>query len=105
MKFIVSLGYFLVWYIRGDVLKLLLSREAKLFDSPLFIIKSFISILTGYLLLHNHYIIGKDMISLLFGIMITLEPVSISGFKSGFSQIEASIIGGSITGSMMFYLK
>jgi hypothetical protein len=82
--------------------RLLLSREAKLFDSPLFIIKSFMSILTGYLLLHNHYIIGKDMISVLFGIMIALEPVSVSGFKSGFSQIEASIIGGTITALIIY---
>lgn len=84
-------------------MRLLLSKEAKLFDSPLFIIKSFISILTGYLIFHNHYIISKDMISVLFGIMISLEPVSISGFKSGFDQIKASLIGGSITAIIIYF--
>lgn len=84
-------------------MRLLLSREAKLFDSELFIFKVFVSILTGYVLFHNHSIIGKDMISVLFGIMLSLEPVSVSGFKSGLGQIEASIIGGSISAIIIYF--
>jgi len=83
--------------------RLLLSREAKLFDSELFIFKVFVSILTGYVLFHNHSIIGKDMISVLFGIMLSLEPVSVSGFKSGLGQIEASIIGGSVSAIIIYF--
>lgn len=74
--------------------KILLSREAMLFDSPLYILKSFMSVMTAYLLFHNHPIIGKDMISLLFGMMLTLEPVTVSGLKSGISQLKASWLGG-----------
>ena len=84
-------------------MRLLLSREAKLFDSELFIFKVFVSILTGYVLFHNHSIIGKDMISVLFGIMLSLEPVSVSGFKSGLGQIEASIIGGSVSAIIIYF--
>ncbi|MBF4693861.1 aromatic acid exporter family protein [Fusibacter ferrireducens] len=74
--------------------RLLLSREAMLFDSPLYILKSFLSVMTAYLIFHNHSIIGKDMISLLFGMMLTLEPVTVSGIKSGISQLKASWLGG-----------
>jgi len=83
--------------------RLLLSREAKLFDSELFIFKVFVSILTGYVLFHNNSIIGKDMISVLFGIMISLEPVSVSGFKSGLGQIEASVVGGCISAVIIYF--
>ncbi|GAU79383.1 aromatic acid exporter family protein [Fusibacter sp. 3D3] len=74
--------------------RILLSREAMLFDSPLYILKSFMSVMTAYLLFHNHSIIGKDMISLLFGMMLTLEPVTVSGLRSGISQLKASWLGG-----------
>jgi len=74
-----------------------LSREALLFDSPLYIFKSFLSVLTAYLLFSNSALIGKDMISVLFGMMLTLEPVNISGIKSGFDQIKATFLGGVIS--------
>lgn len=84
-------------------MKVLLSRQAKQFDSPLFILKSFLAIMTGYVLFHNHSIIGKDMISVLFGIMLSMEPVSVSGFKSGLSQIKATIIGGTISAIIIYF--
>ncbi len=77
--------------------RLLLSREAMLLDSPLYIAKSFLSVLTAYLLFSRHSIIGKDMISVLFGMMLTLEPIMISGLRSGISQIKASWVGGVTT--------
>ena len=76
---------------------ILLSREAMLFDSPLYIIKSFLAVMTAYLLFSKHSIIGKDMISLLFGMMLTLEPVNVSGLKSGLAQVKASWLGGVTT--------
>ncbi len=84
-------------------MKLLLSRQAKQFDSPLFILKSFLAIMTGYVLFHDHSIVGKDMISVLFGIMLSMEPVSVSGFKSGLSQIKATIIGGTISAIIIYF--
>lgn len=81
--------------------KLKLSRQAMLFDSYLYVAKGFLSILTGYLLFHNHSIIGKDMISLLFAMMLTLEPVNILGIKTGFDQIKASILGGLVTAALV----
>jgi|GEM_PF-2274425 len=67
-----------------------------LFDSPLYILKAFIGVLTAYLLLSNNPIIGKDMISVLFGMMLTLEPVNITGLKSGREQIQSTLIGGAV---------
>lgn len=78
-------------------MRITLSREAKLFGSRVFMIKVFLSLLTAFYLFHNNSLIGKDMISLLFGIMLALEPVSVSGIRSGFSQIKASIIGGLVS--------
>ena len=74
-----------------------LSEEAMLFDSPLYIIKGFVSVFTAYALFSQHPLIGKDMISVLFGMMMTLEPVNVSGIKSGLSQIKASVLGGLVT--------
>jgi hypothetical protein len=84
-------------------MRILLSRQAKQFDSPLFILKSFLAIFTGYILFHDHNIIGKDMISVLFGIMLSMEPVSVSGFKSGLRQIKATIIGGTISAIIIYF--
>jgi len=77
--------------------KIKLGRQATLFDSYQYVLKGFLSIFTGYILFHNHPIMGKDMISLLFGMMLTLEPVNIIGIKSGLDQIKATVLGGIVT--------
>lgn len=77
--------------------RLKLSKEALLFDSPLYLLKSFLAVMVGYVLFSHHEIIGRDMISLLFGMMLTLEPVSVSGLKSGIAQFQATILGGVVT--------
>lgn len=76
---------------------ILMKREAVLFDAPLFILKTFIAIMAGYILFNNHPLIGKDMISVLFGLVLTLQPVNVSGLKSGWDQVSASLIGGVVT--------
>ena len=83
--------------IRRFLKKLIFSREAVLFDAPLFVLKAFIALFAGYALFRNHSFISKGMISLMLGIVLTLEPVNISGLKNGFDQITASLIGGVIT--------
>lgn len=74
--------------------KLLLNREARLFDSHLYILKGFLGVLIGYVLFETHSFIGRDMISLLFGMMLALEPVNTTGLKSGLNQVKASLVGG-----------
>ncbi|MCD4713929.1 MAG: hypothetical protein K8R73_11645 [Clostridiales bacterium] len=83
--------------------RILLSREAMLFDSPLYILKGFLSMMTAYFLFNDHYIIGKDMISVFFGMMMTLEPVNVSGLKSGFGQVQATILGGVVTAVIIYF--
>ncbi len=78
-------------------IKWTLGREAMLFDSPLYILKAFSGVLTAYVLFKDHPIVGRDMISVLFGMMLTLEPVNRSGCKIAFEQIEASAMGGLVT--------
>ncbi len=77
--------------------RLRLNRQANLFDSWYYVMKSFLGIMTGYVLFSTNSIVGRDMISLLFGMMLCLEPVNASGVKSGISQFKATIIGGIIT--------
>ena len=83
--------------IKGLIDKIKLGRQATLFDSYLYVVKGFLSIFTGYVLFHNHSVLGNDMISLLFGMMLTLEPVNTVGIKSGFNQIRATVLGGIVT--------
>lgn len=68
-------------------------REASLFDAKLYVLKSFVAVLTAYGIGHQLPIVQKDMISILFGLMMTLEPVTVTGIRSGVNQIIATILG------------
>ncbi len=81
--------------------KIFWKREMTLFDTGIFILKSFVTIFAGYAVFSSNSYLGKDMISLLFGAMLTLEPVNISGLKKGFEQIYASVIGGVIAAAIV----
>ncbi len=76
---------------------LFLGREAKRFDSPLYIAKSFVGVFAAYAIFSNHPLIGRDMISLLFGMMLTLEPVAMTGFRVAVDQLKATVLGGLVT--------
>lgn len=71
-----------------------LKKEAWLFDSRLYILKTFLSVLTAYAIsLLSPNLLRKDMISLLFGLILTLEPVTVTGIRSGLDQIYATTLG------------
>lgn len=74
-----------------------LKKEANLLDSKLFILKTFLAISTAYLLTSQVDFISRDMISVLFGLVLTLEPVNAMGIKNGWDQIFASFIGATAT--------
>jgi hypothetical protein len=76
---------------------ILLKKEAYLFDTKLYIAKAFISVLTAYAIVRNLPLVNKDMISVLFGLMMTLEPVTVTGIRSGLNQITATILGALAT--------
>ena len=77
-------------------IKFKLSKEALLFDSPLYIAKAFLGVMLAYGLLGKTEFVGRDMISVLFGMMLTLEPSSVAGIKSGVGQIKGTLLGGVI---------
>lgn len=77
--------------------KMQLSKEAVLFDSKLYIIKSVLAIATGYLIGKAMPIARIDMISVLLGVMYNLQPTNISGVKSCIEQLEASTLGAACT--------
>ncbi|TCT16305.1 hypothetical protein EDC18_102322 [Natranaerovirga pectinivora] len=74
-----------------------LKKEAHLFDTKIYLIKSFVSVFTAYIIAVNSPILRLDIISILFGLMMTLEPVTVSGIKSGWDQIYSTAIGASST--------
>jgi len=75
----------------------LLDKEAYLFDAKLYILKAFASVLTAYAVVTHLPLVNKDMISVLFGLMMTLEPVTVTGIRSGFRQITATLMGALAT--------
>ncbi len=84
--------------------RIVLSENAKLFDTREYLFKTFIAVLIGaYIGSVNDYV-SKDMISLLFGMMLTLEPVNMAGIRSGISQIEATLIGAVVTAIVVVIL-
>lgn len=80
---------------------LVLNKEARLFDTKEFIIKTFVAVLLGSFVGRWVPYVSKDMISLLFGMILTIEPVNMTGIRSGLKQVEATIIGAMITGIIL----
>lgn len=80
------------------VMKLfLLNREANLFDAKLYILKALIAVLFAYAIAQRLPLVHKDLISVLFGLMMTLEPVTVTGIRSGLKQITATLLGALVT--------
>lgn len=75
-----------------------LPKEAMLLNTPSFIIKTALAMFFGFLIGGLIPIVNRDMISFLFGLVLTLEPVNITGYKRGFDQFIATLVGGVITG-------
>lgn len=80
---------------------LLLSKEASLFDTKEFVIKAFVAVILGAVVGKIVPYVGKDMISVLFGMILTLEPVNMTGIRNGFGQVRATIFGAIITGIIL----
>lgn len=88
----------------GKVIKMLgLKEEANLMDSKLFMLKTFMAVAAAYLIGHNNALLSKDMISILFGMMLTLEPVAFTGLRNGVDQIKASVIGAASTAVIIYF--
>ena len=81
-----------------------LKKEAYLFDTKLYIFKTFVAVLTAYLIGHRLPFVQKDMISILFGMMMTLEPVTVTGIRSGLNQIVATILGALATTVIIMFI-
>ncbi len=85
------------FYMKKITRLILLKREANLFDSELYIMKAFVAVLTAYVVAQRLPLVHKDLISVLFGLMMTLEPVTVTGIRSGFRQITATVLGALLT--------
>lgn len=84
--------------IRDFKQRILLSENARLFDTKEYLMKTFLAVLIAGLVGKEVSYLSKDMISMLFGMVLTLEPANMSGIRSGLGQIKATLIGAAITG-------
>lgn len=75
-----------------------LPEEAKLLGTWSFIVKASVAMLAAFALGRYIPIANRDMISFLFAMMLSLEPVSATGFKRGLDQFRATLIGGLVSG-------
>lgn len=82
----------------------LLKEEATLMDSELYIIKTFVAIFTAYIVSKHNSLIRLDTISVFFGLMLTLEPVTLTGIRNGLSQLYASIIGALASTLFIYFM-
>lgn len=80
---------------------LILNKEARLFDTKEFLLKTFVAVLLGSFVGRAIPYVSKDMISLLFGMMLTLDPVNLTGIRNGFKQVEATLLGAVVTGLIL----
>ncbi len=76
---------------------ILLDKEANLFDAELYILKAFVSVLTTYVIVQWLPLVRKDMISVLVGLLMTLEPLTVTGIRSGIGQVTGTILGALLT--------
>lgn len=74
-----------------------LKPEANFFDAKSYMLKTVFAVFTAYIIAKQWTFVSGDMISVLFGLMLTLEPVTLTGFKKGWEQIYATIIGAIVT--------
>lgn len=78
-----------------------LKKQADLLDSRAYILKAFFAIMTAYFISINNGLLSKDIISVLFGLMLTLEAVTLTGIKYGLNQIYASFLGAVSTAAII----
>lgn len=81
-----------------------LKREAVLLDSWLYIVKAMLAISAGYVIGNAFPLTRLDMISVLLGVMYTLEPVNAIGIRSGINQLLAASLGALVTGFLIFLM-
>lgn len=79
-----------------------LKKEAVLLDSGLYILKTFIAVLAAYYISYHNPILKLDIISVLFGLMLTLEPVNITGIRNGLNQIYSTCLGALCTAAIIY---
>lgn len=79
-----------------------LKKEAILLDSKRYIIKAFFAVMAAYMIAIKNPVLKLDTISVLFGLMLTLEPVTLTGIKNGLNQICATVLGALSTAVIIY---
>ncbi len=69
-------------------------KEIFLLNSYSYLAKVFLSILTAYIIADHNPLLRKDLISVLFGLALTLEQTNYTSIKNGYDQFISSVLGG-----------
>jgi hypothetical protein len=79
------------------------NEEILLLNSYAYLAKVFISILTAYLIASHNAFLRKDMISILFGLALTLEQTNYTSLRNGYDQFASSVLGGLSAAIIVFF--
>jgi len=82
-----------------------LKKEAVLLDSKWYITKAFFAVMAAYIIAAKNPLLKLDIISVLFGLMLTLEPVTLTGIKNGLNQIYATVLGAICTAVILYIFQ
>jgi len=82
-----------------------LKKEAVLLDSKWYITKAFFAVMAAYIIAAKNPLLKLDIISVLFGLMLTLEPVTLTGIKNGLNQIYATVLGAICTAVILYVFQ
>ncbi len=84
------------------ILKMLgLPKEAILLDSGLYLVKAFLALVVTYGVASLNLGLRVDMVSILLGVMYTLEPTNRAGIRGGLNQLLTSSLGAITTGILV----
>ncbi len=79
------------------------NQEILLLNSYAYLAKVFLSILTAYVIADHNPLLHKDLISVLFGLALTLEQTNYTSLKNGYDQFVSSVLGG-LSAAIIVYL-
>lgn len=84
--------------------KMTLSKEAYYLNSVAFMFKTGIIMVLAFAIGKTIPIVNRDMISFLFALMLSLEPVNITGLKRGLDQFKATLVGACVSAIILFFV-
>ncbi len=79
------------------------NKEIVLLNSYSYLAKVFLSLLTAYYIADHNPLLKRDLISVLFGLALTLEQTNYTSIRNGYDQFISSVLGG-LSAAIIVYM-